>query len=121
MTISLRSVRLDRLNALTKYPSIQTYHPLHPPKSRSHGRRAPVLPQVRFSGQVLATEKIDGANARIILLPDGSFLLGSREELLYAAGDLLWNPALGIVATVRPVAERLCPLLADSQAVVVFY
>ncbi len=32
------------------------------------------------------------------MLPDASYLLGSREELLCAQGDLIGNPALGIVA-----------------------
>jgi hypothetical protein len=60
-----------------------------------------------FEGPVSGAEKVDGANSRIMVLPDGSYLLGSREELLYAKGDLIGNPALGIVANLRPVAESL--------------
>jgi hypothetical protein len=51
-----------------------------------------------FAGTVIATEKVDGTNSRVICLPDGCSLLGSREELLYGKGDLIGNPALGIKA-----------------------
>jgi RNA ligase-like protein len=46
-------------------------------------------------------------------VPDGSFILGSREELLYAKGDLIGNPAQGIVAALRPAAEALAPVTGD--------
>ena len=62
---------------------------------------------------MLGTEKVDGTNARIVSLPDGGFLLGSREELLYAKGDLIGNPAQGIVAALREVAEALAPVDGD--------
>ncbi|WP_458689940.1 hypothetical protein [Nocardia tengchongensis] len=42
-------------------------------------------------------------------LPDGSWLLGSREELLCAKGDLIGNPAQGIVAALREFADGLAP------------
>jgi hypothetical protein len=97
----VRAVDLRLLNSLTKYPSIPTYHTLDP---RNGGLTDPA---VVFSGDVIATEKVDGTNSRIVLLPDGSYLIGSREELLYAKGDLIGNPALGIVEQLRPIAERL--------------
>jgi hypothetical protein len=56
---------------------------------------------------VYLSEKIDGANGRIIFLPDGSYLIGSREDLLYFRGDVLHNPALNIVEALRPIAEHL--------------
>jgi len=40
--------------------------------------------------------KIDGANARIILLGD-EHLIGSRKEILTHSDDLIYNSALGIV------------------------
>ncbi len=102
MTFNLRQTDLAALNSLTKYPSIPTYHSLDP----ANGGLLDT--HIDFSGgTVVATEKIDGTNARIILLPDGNYLLGSREELLYAKGDLIENPALGIVETLKPVAERI--------------
>lgn len=96
----VRAVNLRALNSATKYPSIPTYHALDP--------KGGLLEQPAvFPGTVIATEKIDGTNSRIIATPDGSWLLGSREELLYARGDLIGNPALGIVEQLRPVAEEL--------------
>ncbi|MDG6104639.1 RNA ligase family protein [Dactylosporangium aurantiacum] len=97
----VRAVDLRLLNSLTKYPSIATYHTLEP------GSGCLAAPATVFPGEVVATEKVDGTNSRLVLLPDGSYLIGSREELLYAKGDLIGNPALGIVEQLKPVAERL--------------
>lgn len=71
---------------------------------------------------MLLTEKIDGTNGRIIMTP-GDFFIGSREEILYAKGDRIENPALGIVATLLPLAEetyRLYDSVAGTQAHVLF-
>ncbi|MER7281461.1 RNA ligase family protein [Dactylosporangium sp. NPDC000244] len=97
----LRTADLRALNSLTKYPSIPTYHELDP--------RDGVLLEsaTAFPGDVIATEKVDGTNSRIVLLPDGGYLIGSREEFLHARGDIVANPALGIVEQLRPLAERL--------------
>jgi len=103
----VRATDLGVLNSMTKYPSIPTYHTLDP-------RNGGLLDTtVEIAGTVLGTEKVDGTNARIVSLPDGSFLLGSREELLYAKGDLIGNPAQGIVAALRAVAETLAPVADD--------
>lgn len=103
--MDIRKINLQRLNSLTKYPSIPTFHALDPKNGNL------IEEAVNFtgddSGLVLATEKIDGTNARIICLPDGSYMLGSREELLYAKGDLIGNPALGIVDALKSFAEGL--------------
>ncbi|GAA1089586.1 RNA ligase family protein [Nocardiopsis composta] len=97
-----RTVDLDALNSATKYPSIPTYHVLDP-------KNGGLLEEtVAFSGEVVLSEKVDGTNARIILFP-GGYILGSREELLYARGDLIGNPALGIVDALRGAADRLTP------------
>jgi hypothetical protein len=113
MPFDVRGTDLTKLNSLTKYPSIPTYHTLDP---RNGALQEEALP---FEGSVLGTEKIDGSNARVICLPDGSYLLGSREELLYARGDLIGNPAQGIVDAMKAQAERLCASVED--AVVVYY
>lgn len=107
----VRAVDLAALNSLTKYPSIPTYHELDP---RNGGL---VERPVTFTGPVVGTEKVDGTNSRIIVLPDGSYLLGSREELLYAQGDLIGNPALGIVENLRPLAEALAGTPGDTVRV----
>ena len=79
------------LNSLTKYPSIPTLHALG-----EKGRLTETL-NVDFSGDdVYATEKIDGTNARIIMLGD-EYIIGSRENLLTHSDDLLFDPAQGIV------------------------
>lgn len=95
------STNLDRLNSMTKYPSILVYH--------ARGEKGKLLEeiQVEFDGPAIVTEKIDGTNGRIILFPDGFYLIGSREELLYAKGDLIGDQQLGIVAELKPVAEKL--------------
>jgi hypothetical protein len=103
-------MNLRALNSLTKYPSISTYHALGE-KGRLTEDRMPL------SGRVIAREKIDGTNARILLTPDG-YYLGSREELLHFQGDRIWNPALGIVEALRPIAEVL---QRPNAASVVFY
>lgn len=96
-----REIDLGRLNSITKYPSIDTLH--------AFGQRGrfteEVLVDFPKGVPVLATEKVDGTNARIIIGPDGSFLVGSREDLLYASGDLLWNPAQFIVEALKRVWE----------------
>jgi len=86
----------EKLNTLTKYPSILTLH-----KLGDKGRLTDVLnlPEMA-SGPLIATEKIDGTNARIILY-GGDFIVGSRENLLHARGDRFWDPAQGIVDGLR--------------------
>lgn len=110
----IRLVDLRKLNTVTKYPSIPTYH--H--RDASGGLRDEV--QVTFSGEVIATEKIDGTSARIILVPDGTWLIGSRDLLLYAKDDIVGNPELGIVDALRPVAGKLAPSTVDGW-IQVFY
>jgi hypothetical protein len=101
MVFDRHAIDLNRLNSATKYPSIQTYHQLDP-------RDGSLLDDtVTLDGPVIGTEKIDGTNARIIVLPDGTWILGSREELLHAQGDLIANPAQGIAAALRDVADRI--------------
>nr|WP_042190987.1 RNA ligase family protein [Kibdelosporangium sp. MJ126-NF4]CEL19768.1 hypothetical protein [Kibdelosporangium sp. MJ126-NF4]CTQ96993.1 hypothetical protein [Kibdelosporangium sp. MJ126-NF4] len=113
MTFDMRTADLAAINSLTKYPSIPTYHQLDP----ANGGLVDTV--VEFTGAVVGTEKIDGTNARIVSLPDGGYLIGSREELLYAKGDLIGNPAQGIVAELRQVAERLAPV--DDDVIRVHY
>jgi hypothetical protein len=107
VTFDLRRADLAALNTLTKYPSIPTYHTL------DAGNGGLLDETVPFTGTVIGTEKVDGTNSRIISLPDGTYLLGSREELLYAKGDLIGNPALGIVAALRVFVDTLTPVTDD--------
>lgn len=103
MTFDVRSVDLAKLNSATKYPSIPTYHGLDP-------RNGDLTEEaVSFADEtcVVGTEKIDGTNARIVLLPDGTYVIGSREELLHAQGDLIANPSQGIAAALKDAAEMM--------------
>lgn len=100
MAFDVRAVDLGGLNSLTKYPSIPTYHSLDPSNGNLLDDR------VGFTAPVIGTEKIDGTNARIISLPDGSYLLGSREELLYAKGDLWRQGHRRQQAVHRPTTDR---------------
>ncbi|MBO6937470.1 MAG: hypothetical protein JJ863_21025 [Deltaproteobacteria bacterium] len=113
MTFDLRSADLDRLNSLTKYPSIPTFHALG-------AKGALTEDSLTFDGPVLLTEKIDGTNTRVVVFPDGRYVIGSRSELLHARGDIIANPALGIVDAVRDAAERLVDS-AEPGALLAFY
>lgn len=106
-------MNLAALNSATKYPSIQTYHELDP----KNGGLLETVTQ--FDGEVILTEKVDGTNGRIVLMPDEDWFIGSREELLYARGDRIGNPSQGIVDALRPLAERLGD--ASDQFVMVFF
>lgn len=102
------------LNSLTKYPSIDTYHKL--------GEKGRLLDEVNhtFTGEVVLTEKVDGTNGRIVITPWGEWLIGSREEFFTASGDIVYNPMLGIVDALRPVAGgiKACP---PPDTLLVFY
>lgn len=113
-----------RLNSLTKYPPIPTYHAL------VDGHTDPqALSQVDFGTEpVGVTEKIDGTNGRIILFYGdwrrADWAIGSREELLCAEGDRIPNPALFIAETLAPLAERARELFRsgiDHSGVMVLY
>lgn len=100
----LQALDLKKLNSVTKYPSIPTYHVMG-----KMGRLTDEL-TVSFGGrhgpeELVATEKVDGANARVVRMPDASYLIGSREEWLYSKGDLIFNPDYGIVDLLRGVAN----------------
>lgn len=103
---------LSKLDSMTKYPSIETYHGM--------GQNGMLLEDdvTTFTGTVVVTEKIDGVNARIIIMPEGNYILGSRDTLLYGQGDLIENPAHGIVATLKYIADRLSGPQRDNIKVV---
>ena len=107
---------LHKLNSLTKYPSILTYHNLGPRGSLVDS----LVEDKDFRGsEVYITEKIDGTNSRILFSVDEDgevedFMIGSREDLLFAKGDRIVNPALGIVKNMKSIADSV-NLLADSR------
>lgn len=116
---------LKKINSLSKYPSILTYHQLG-----ERGRLNDTLTESKGfneSDDVYVYEKVDGENSRIILfknqLGEIDYLIGSREELLYAKGDRVGNPYGNIAEFLKPVAEKLISnnLLEEDWAIVVIY
>lgn len=110
-------IDLRAINSATKYPSIPTYHTLNP----RNGTLTDSTVYFERGNGVVLTEKIDGTNTRIITLPGGQYLIGSREELLTHRGDVVHNPMLGIVDAVRDIAEGLTPMPADVPFLGVYY
>lgn len=104
---------LGRLNSATKYPSILTYHPLDP----KNGKLLDEDPVHYWQGRVTLTEKVNGTSGRVVVMPDGDWFIGSREELLYARGDRIVNPNLGIV----PALLELAPTLQASGHMIRVY
>ncbi|QDU26998.1 hypothetical protein ETAA8_20820 [Anatilimnocola aggregata] len=111
----IREVDLHKLNSLTKYPSIFTYHAL--------GDKGVLRDEVRipFAGRMIGSEKVDGTNTRIICCPDGSVLLGSREDLLWERRDLIGNSAMGIVELLKETVNRLAPVICEPDQIAVYY
>lgn len=110
----MTTIDLAALNSATKYPSIETYHKLD-----ERGTLTEEL-NFEFDGQVIMTEKVDGTSGRIIRMPGNDYIIGSRNELLYAKGDRIGNPCEGIAEHLRPVAERL-GALDDDRYIHVYY
>lgn len=94
---SLAAQSPAQLNSLTKYPSILTLHALGERGRLTASLTTPAL----FEQPMTATEKIDGTSARLLVFADGSYLVGSRENLLTVSGDLFFDPAVGIVEGLR--------------------
>lgn len=100
---------LRKLNTLTKYPSILTYHNL--------GQRGSLIDSLvenkSFDDRdVYITEKIDGTNSRIVFFTNAhgfiyDYIIGSREEFLSSNGDRIINPSQGIVKNLLPIAEAI--------------
>lgn len=98
---------LRKLDSLTKYPSILTYH-----KLGEKGRLVEELtfPNLPNNQDVYATEKVDGENGRIVLIIKDSvidYLIGTRDELIYAMGDRIHNKHGNMVDTIIPFANTI--------------
>lgn len=96
---------LARLNSATKYPSIETVHALGERGVPIENEKNP-FGSLDPNTDVFVTEKVDGTNTRVLCFPDGSYMIGSREEFLYASGDILHVPTMGIVEGIRNHAYR---------------
>lgn len=113
--------QLQKLNSATQYPSILTYHALGERGRLTEERTADF--STVDPNDVEVTEKIDGTNARIIVLPSrmGGPLIGSRTELLHYLGDVIANPAQGIVDATVDAAHRAARLLPELDDLVVVF
>ena len=114
----LNNMDLNRLNSLTKYPSIPTYH-IMGDKNRLTNDINPA-PKDK---QLFLTEKVDGTNVRIVVLPDGNWLIGSREEfLLIKGGNPIGTDSPNILDAIRSFAEEtiIAPVI-ENQIVVLFF
>ena len=81
----------EKINTLTKYPSILTLHKLD-----GKGKLTENLTTNLAGEKMYATEKIDGTNVRIICWKN-EFLVGSRKCILHYSEDLYWDEAIDIV------------------------
>lgn len=96
---------LSKLDSATKYPSIETYHKL--------GERGRLTEQRNHSWssdeKVYVSEKIDGANGRLIFLPGRAapWIAGTREQLVAASFDVIWDNSMGVAeALLGPSAPK---------------
>jgi len=115
MAFDIRQVDLGKLNSMTKYPSILTYHALG-----DKGLLQDSV-QIPLEGRVIGTEKVDGTNARLIFCPHQSVLVGSREDLLWERRDLIGNPAMGIVEEVNEAVKGLFEKLCRPNRIAVYF
>lgn len=112
----LNEFSAKQLNSMTKYPSIQTYHEID-----RGALKKELTDGVSFGDEeVHVSEKVDGTNGRILVL-NGDYIIGSREELLYRKGDVFGNPSQGIVDIMKDYAEHISFLLPKDDKLYVFY
>lgn len=100
-------VVLENLNSLTKFPSIPTLHQMGERGVLSDETAAGFRQLLAAPELLVATEKVDGTNCRVLCFCDGTFLVGSREELLWYSEDLIFNPVLHVVEEVRRYREEI--------------
>lgn len=107
---------LERINVMTKYPSISMLHNLE--RGKPIGRAN--FPLLGPEDMVDITEKIDGVNTRIIVVEpqigDSLVFIGSRDELLYCVGDTFAsNHVKGVVRACAKYAQRFFNALLQSR------
>ena len=91
----------NKINTLTKYPSILTLHQL--------GERNILKDELTTSiegEQLFATEKIDGTNVRIICYGD-EYLIGSRDFILHHCSDLYFDTNTEIVSSIKNLGIKI--------------
>lgn len=111
----------QKLNTLTKYPSILTFHNLGVKK----GTLIDTLTSDKFpksdDEELEGTEKVDGTNSRIIICGE-DYAIGMREDIIYIKGDKTINDKLGVLSNCIPIAERLVKENSfDKNTLIVIY
>lgn len=91
----------EKINTLTKYPSILTLHQLGEKGRLKNELTTPVQGE-----KLYATEKIDGTNARIICFGN-EYLVGAREFILHHSHDLYFDNAQGIVDGLKELNVKI--------------
>jgi hypothetical protein len=104
----------EKINTLTKYPSILTLHKLN-----EKGRFTEEF-TTNINGELMyATEKIDGTNVRIVLFGD-QYLIGSRENILHHSDDLYFDNAMGIVEGIKKIGNFQKHLMPFNSFTVIY-
>jgi hypothetical protein len=91
----------EKINTLTKYPSILTLHQLG-----EKGRLKNEFTTQIQGEKMYATEKIDGTNTRIICF-GSEYLIGAREFILHHSHDLYFDNAQGIVDGLKALNVKI--------------
>lgn len=100
---------LRKLDSLTKYPSILTYHELGD-KGRLKDSLVSTFPFNAERQPLYLSEKLDGENSRIILViqdREVDYFIGTRDELIFAKDDRIFTKKGNMVNTVKPFADSL--------------
>ena len=105
-----------RINTLTKYPSILTYHQMGERGMLTETLTTPFAP----GEDAYIAEKVDGTNVCIVLMNDGSYLIGSRDNLIHCSGDLYYATDMGIVDSLRQCLD-FHKLSCINNAMMVLY
>ena len=101
----------EKINTLTKYPSILTLH-----KFGERGRFTDEITTNIEGETMFASEKIDGTNVRIVCLGD-EFLVGSRNNILHYSKDFYWDESMGIV---KQFYDQNLPKLTTDKLTIIF-
>ena len=107
----------DKINSMTKYPSILTLHKVADRGKLIEELATPSIANILTNPKdFYATEKVNGTNVRIVCLGD-EYLIGSREEILHYDRDLYYDCAQEIVDAIREI-EVVPPI---TKEIVVIY
>ena len=107
LNVMIEKYGLNKINSATKYPSILTYHELGLKggmiNELCEGKSFPANEKIEI------TEKVDGTNSRMVLVGN-DFLIGSREEIVYAREDRIKNSVI-----IDPVVKALRKVVREAD------